>query len=100
MIVVSGLININAAKADRAVELTGALVAETRKEAGNLTYEYWQDPADAGRWRVFEEWDNEQALNDHLGSPHMATFMTDAAELEISSVDISRYDVSAKSKLM
>ena len=100
MIVVSGTLNLNPEKAQRALEVTGDLVAETLKESGNVTYEYWQDPADAGRWRVFEEWQDAAALDAHLTTPHMTAFMVAAGELEISAVDISRYEVSEKSKLM
>ena len=100
MIVVSGILTIDPAQADRAEELTAALVAETRKEPGNITYEYTRAHGDAGHWRVFEEWADEDALNAHMGSPHMAEFMGAAGELGISAVDIQRYEVSAKSKLM
>jgi quinol monooxygenase YgiN len=100
MIVVSGTLTIDPAKADLAEELTSKLVAETRKESGNVSYEYFRSHGDAGRWNVFEEWESEDALNTHMASPHMAEFMGAAGDLGITGVDIQRYDVSAKSKLM
>lgn len=100
MIVVSGILNIDPAKADRCEELTATLVAETRKEAGNLTYQYTRLHADPGTWRVFEEWADQAALDEHMASPHMAAFMGAAGELGFTGVDIQRYDVSEKSKLM
>jgi quinol monooxygenase YgiN len=100
MIVVSGTLTIDPAKADVAQQLTSTLVAETRKEPGNVAYEYFRSHHDPGRWSVFEEWESEDALNTHMASPHMAAFMGAAGDLGISAVDIQRYDVSAKSKLM
>jgi quinol monooxygenase YgiN len=100
MIVVSGTLTIDPAKADLAQELTDKLVAETRKEEGNVAYEYSRSHADPGRWRVFEEWASEDALNEHMASPHMAEFMGAAGDLGITGADIQRYDVSEKSKLM
>ena len=49
---------------------------------------------------MFEEWQDAAALDAHLATPHMTAFMVAAGELEISAVDISRYEVSEKSKLM
>lgn len=100
MIVVSGTITIDPSNADRCEELTAVLVAATRQEPGNLAYEYTRSHSEPGSWRVFEEWQDEAALNEHMASPHMAEFMGAAAELGITGVDIQRYDVAEKSKLM
>ena len=100
MIVISGILVMDPTKADLAVQLTATLVAATVQEPGNVTYEYWQDPADAGRWRVFEEWESDDALNAHMAAPHMAEFMGAAGGLGITGIDISRYDVETKSKFM
>jgi quinol monooxygenase YgiN len=100
MIVISGTIDLDPAKSGRMIELTSELSAETRKETGNLSYEYWQDPTNPGRWRVFEEWESEDAITAHMATPHMAAFMAGAAELGISGIDISRYEVTEKSKFM
>jgi quinol monooxygenase YgiN len=100
MIVISGIIVIDPAKTDHMIGLTTALVKETRAESGNVAYEYTQDPTDPARWRVFEEWADEDAVNTHMGTEHMAQFLGAAGELGISAVDLSRYDVSEKTKFM
>lgn len=100
MIVISGTIDLDPDKSSRMTELSGELSAETRKEPGNISYEYWQDPTNPGRWRVFEEWESEDAITAHMAAPHMAAFMAGAAELGISGIDISRYEVTEKSKFM
>ncbi len=100
MIVISGTITIDPANTDRMIELTGTLTKATREEPGNEAYEYTQDPTDPGRWRVFEEWKDEDSINAHMGSDHMAAFMGAAGELGITAIDLSRYDVSEKTKFM
>jgi len=100
MIIVSGTITIDPAKIDRARELTSALVAATLQEEGCAQYGYWQSLEQPGVIRVFEQWADDDALNTHMGTPHMAEFMVGAAELGITGVDIIRYDVSESSKLM
>jgi quinol monooxygenase YgiN len=100
MIVVSGTINIDPANNARMTELVGELVPPTRQEDGNLEYTYSLSQSNPGEWRVFEEWETEEALNNHMATPHMATFIGAMGDLGVSGVDISRYEVSEKSKLM
>lgn len=100
MIVVSGTIQIDPANTGRMKELVAELVPPTRAEAGNEAYSYWQSPTEEGLWHVFEEWADEDALGAHFGQPHMAAFMGAMGELGVTGVDIQRYDVTAKNKLM
>jgi len=100
MIVISGTIDFDPAKAEEAIAATDTLCAATRQEAGNAAYEYWQDPHNPGRLRVFEEWADDDALNAHMAAPHMAEFMGAAGGFGITGIDISRYDVDNKSKFM
>ena len=86
MIVVSGTLIIDPAKATLCEELTTKLVADTVKEEGNISYEYFRSPSDPGRWHVFEEWASEAAMNEHMASPHMAEFMGAAGDLGITGV--------------
>ena len=100
MIVISGIIVLDPANNNRMTELTSTLVEATRAEPGNHAYEYTQDPTDPSRWRVFEEWADEDAVNAHMATEHMAAFLGAAGELGITGVDLSRYDVATKSKFM
>jgi quinol monooxygenase YgiN len=100
MIVISGIITLDPANNNRMVELTSTLVAATRAEPGNIAYEYTNDPTDPSRWRVFEEWEDEDAINAHMGSEHMAAFLGAAGELGITGAELHRYDVAEKTKFM
>lgn len=100
MIVVSGTITIDPDKRDRAAELTGELTAETRKESGNISYAYYVALADPASVRVFEEWESQAAIDEHMASPHMAAFLGAAGDLGISAVDINQYEVTSKTKIM
>ena len=100
MIVVAGTITIDPANNPRMIELIAELVPATLAEAGNVDYGFWQSPTEPGVWHAFEEWNDEDALNSHFATPHMATFMGAMGDLGVTGVDIQRFDVSAKSKLM
>ena len=99
MIVVSGLITMNPERYERALELTGALREKTLVEDGCISYEFFQTPGDPGRYRVFEEWESEEALVAHQGAAHLAEFYAAAGELEITSAELFRYEVTEKQPL-
>jgi quinol monooxygenase YgiN len=98
-IVVSGEIRLDPEDFDAAVELIVPLVVATKAEAGCVEYDYWVDPRDRGRVRVFEEWESDDAIAAHSASEHMKTFFGGMVKLRISSVELSRFEVSDKSPL-
>lgn len=100
MIVVSGLFEIDPSDRERALEMAKAVTAGTLEEPGCRTYGFWADPDDPGRFRVFEEWESQEALDAHFTTPHLVEFITGIASLAVRSTDVQRYDVSAQSKLM
>jgi quinol monooxygenase YgiN len=100
MLIVSGIIEMDPSGHDRAVELFGPLVAATLEEPGCITYGFWADPSRPGRFRVYEEWESEDAITEHFGTPHMAAFMAGMAELPITSTDVHRHEVTNSTKLM
>ena len=100
MIIVSGLIEIDPANHDAAVELATTLVEATRAEEGDIDYGFWADLTRPGVFRVYEEWQDEAALTAHFGEPHMATFMEGLGGLGVTGTSISRHDVASSAPLM
>lgn len=98
-IVVSGVIGLAADDFDAALALIEPLVAATKAEAGCIEYDYWVDPRDRGRVRVFEEWESDRAIATHSASAHMKTFFAAMAKLRITSVELSRFEIASKGPL-
>ena len=48
------------------------MVAASRQEQGCLDYAFTPDPDLPGRVRVFEHWDSDASLTEHLALPHVA----------------------------
>lgn len=48
------------------------LMEESRKENGCLTFEFFQNMENSGRYSFVEEWDNEENFSAHLAAPHLA----------------------------
>ena len=59
---------------DRAEELKKVclgLIEPTRKEAGCISYNLYQDTTNPGKFTFIENWQSKEHLDVHLKSPHL-----------------------------
>ena len=99
MILVSGVFEIDAADRDRAMAAAQVMAAASREEGGCRKYAFYADIEKADRFRVFEEWEDLEALETHFQTPHMAVFRQTLGELRILSREVYRYQVVDSTKL-
>jgi quinol monooxygenase YgiN len=91
MIVVSGVMTFKPPIHDVVVDRARELTCETLKEPGCRTYGFWADPDMRGRFRIFEEWDSQDALTAHFRAPHFAAFGQSFGTGDLISMDVQRY---------
>lgn len=96
---ISGELVIDPDDHDAAVALVEPLVAATKHEAGCIAYDFWVDPRDRGRFRVFEEWESAEANVAHSESAHLAAFYGAIGTIRVKSAELSRFLVISKSPL-
>ena len=94
MLIVAGTLNIDPEHRPAMLEAVRPMVTATRAEAGCREYVFSADPDDPSVVRLFELWDDEEALSAHLDSAHMAQWQSRAASLPIQSRDIAKYTIS------
>jgi quinol monooxygenase YgiN len=83
------------AKPDQVDELKRilmGLVAPTRKEAGCLAYEIFQNRADPCDFTFVEEWASEAALDAHWATPHVQDALARGVPLLAAAPDDRRYN--------
>lgn len=100
MLIVSGIVSVEASDHDKMVELIAPLVAATTAETGNLSYGFYADPAAPGVFRVYEEWETAEAMGEHMGTDHMATFLGGMGALAVTGTELYQHEVSGSSRLM
>ena len=71
-----------------------SMMDETQKESGCRHYAFSADLSAPSRFQLSELWENEEALDAHFRSPHMATFRAGLAQLRIQQRTVKRYDAS------
>lgn len=84
-------------KRDEAIAAALAMQAATTREPGCSEYRFWTAADNPNALGLFERWDNQQALDAHLGTPHMAAFgqamMTTVLEQQ---AELTRYEVASR----
>ncbi|MEX0318263.1 MAG: putative quinol monooxygenase [Ruegeria sp.] len=90
MLIVTGVVEVAADGVDKARAAAQAMVAETVKEPGCLIYEFSQVLGQGSRFRVYEEWRDQAALDAHFATPHMAAFRAALGEVGVISREIYR----------
>ena len=99
MVVVSGIVEVGASSVEAAITAAAEMAQATRNETGCISYAFYQDIEAPTRFRVFEEWESEEALQAHFQTAHMATFQGSLGRLEILARDIKLYGVSESRSL-
>ena len=94
MIVVSGTIFIQPNKVEAAIEAAKAMMEKTAEEVGCISYRFYADIEAPDVFRVFEEWESQEALDAHFETPHMAEFRGKIGGLLAAPPAIRRYIVS------
>lgn len=100
MIVVSGTITLDPANHDKAVAAMQTLAEATNQEEGCISYGFFSALGEQGSFRVFEEWQDQAAMDEHMASAHMAAFIGGLGDLGVTGSNIIKYEVSGSSKLM
>lgn len=63
------------------------VVDETRKEAGNVSYDLHQDTKDPLKYTILEVWKSQAAIDEHNESAHFKAFVA-AVEGKIESLTV------------
>ena len=99
-IIVTGFLQVDPAKHDVAVAAAVEVMKATRAEDGNEGYTFSADLEQAGLFHIAEQWASDEALDAHMATPHMATFMATIGTLGLAGGGVTRWDGGTPSKLM
>lgn len=100
MLVVSGHLKIDPENLEVAKKAMQDVMEETHKEDGNISYVFTHALDEPGHFRIFEEWESQDALDSHMKAPHMAVFGKAMGGFGVSEILIKRYQVGEVDKLM
>jgi len=99
MIVVAGDVTLKAETRDEAVEVIKWMVAETQKEAGCISYNFYSDLSDPTKLKIFEEWESMEHLAAHFETDHMTEFRSKIPNFVAEKNRVFKYEVTEKVSL-
>ena len=99
MIVVVGYLTINPELRAEAEAAIATLVPLTLAEEGCVDYRYSADILEPNRINITEVWESDETMTAHMGSTHLADFMTAIGACIGGPVEIVRHDVATSTKL-
>ncbi len=94
LIVLAGRYKIKPEKKSRFLELANAGLEPTRQEKGNISYSFYEEVGVPNSFIYFEEWQDRQALEEHLKQPYIKPLLAEFADLVDGEADVKVYDVS------
>ena len=75
MIVVVGRVSTDPEKRDQLVEVARRVASASNEEAGCISYRIFEDIERPNEFVFVEEWEGEEALQEHFRTSHIAEFM-------------------------
>jgi quinol monooxygenase YgiN len=98
MILISGTVTVQADKIEEAKVAFIIMQDASTAEEGCISYRFFQDLEDPTVFRLFEEWETQDALPAHNESSHMADFRAKQPNF-VAGKDLNRYEVGSYGKL-
>ena len=95
MLVIAGTIVIDPAKREAAITAALEMMEVTRQEAGCISYTFSADLSEPGGFRIFEEWESPEALDEHFKTPHMARFQAAMGGFGVRDMKVQRYRIAS-----
>ncbi|MBP2645280.1 MAG: putative monooxygenase [Firmicutes bacterium] len=93
MIVVYANCSVKDANVAQYVSLAEALIKETRKEAGNISYELIRGIENKNLFAFLERWEDKKVLDAHMNTHHFKTIVPKLGELLDGEMQINVFEV-------
>ena len=94
MLIIAGTLTVDAEGRNEMLDAVKPMVEASLAEPGCRAYAFTPDPNDPGLVRLYELWDDEEALAGHAASDHMAAWRKRAADLPITGRDLKKFTIS------
>jgi quinol monooxygenase YgiN len=95
MIVVVGRVKSDAQRREELIRVAQALARASRDEQGCAGYRFYEDTEGEHDFVFVEEWENEEALQRHFRTSHIAEFMSSVRATLLAPPDVRFHTVAS-----
>ena len=100
MIVVTGHLDIDPAKRTEAEAAIAAFIPQNLAEDGCVDYRFAWNVLEPNRLNGVEIWESQDAIDAHMGSAHMAEFMTAIGPCLGGEATFTAHEISSSTKII
>ena len=100
MLLFAGIVRIDPVERDEVTRAAIAVMQETRKLPGCISFVISTDLEDASVLHLFEQWESPEAVEAHLSEPRVEAFRLRLGSLGVREIAVSRYAVQSVGPLV
>ena len=99
MIVVVGRVVTDAGKRADLIRVGQTVAATSRLEPGCMSYQLYQDIDNENEFAFVEEWESDEALQQHFASSHVAEFLQAIRATIVAPPDVKFHSIASSRDL-
>ncbi len=99
MIVVVGRVRTDADKRAELIRIGQAVAAQSRAEAGCISYGIYEDTETENDFVFVEEWEGSEALQRHFATVHVGEFMRAITATLVAPPDVKFHTIASSMDL-
>ncbi|PKG24854.1 putative quinol monooxygenase [Niallia nealsonii] len=92
MIIIHAAMTVKEDKQDEFLQEVQQLVEDTKKEAGNITYQLLKNTSETNVYTMVEVWKDMEAVASHNKSEHFVGFTQKARDFLAAPLQVDIYD--------
>ena len=90
-----GRVVTDAPRRDELIRIAQAVARASRAEEGCLSYRIYEDSKIENEFVFVEEWESQEALQRHFGTPHIAGFMAAVPGAVAAALDVKFHTIAS-----
>ena len=90
-----GRVVTDAPRRDELIRIAQAVARASRAEEGCLSYRIYEDSEIENEFVFVEEWESQEALQRHFGTPHIAEFMAAVPGAVVAAPDVKFHTIAS-----
>ncbi|WHZ56129.1 putative quinol monooxygenase [Metabacillus hrfriensis] len=92
MIIIHAGFKVNAEKENDFLNEIRSLVAASRAESGNISYDLMKDTEQDGAYTMVEVWESDEAVAAHNSSEHFTSFVGKAPQFMAAPLQVKMFN--------
>lgn len=99
MIVVVGRVQTDADRRAELIRIGQAVARASRADAGCISYRLYEDTESANDFVFIEEWESDDALQQHFATAHVREFMRAISATIVGAPDVKFHTIASSMDL-